>query len=159
MKKLIVLTVFILIASILAAGCGNKEEAGGVHRMPNGDLQETTASLSALPAFLNGQSQEIRLVYQLAGQVHDTLDWIPCYCGCGQSAGHKSNRDCFIREVKADGTVVWDDHATRCGVCLQIAAQTAQMKVQGKSAKEIRSFIDEKYKQGYAAPTKTPMPM
>jgi hypothetical protein len=32
------------------------------------------------------------------------------------------------------------------------------MKKQGKSVQEIRKFIDEKYKEGYAKPTQTPMP-
>ncbi|UQD51001.1 hypothetical protein C0971_02335 [Bacillus methanolicus] len=51
----------------------------------------------------------------------------------------------------------WDDHGTRCGVCLKTAAETITMKQKGKSIKEIRNYIDEKYKNGYAKPAKTLM--
>jgi hypothetical protein len=98
-------------------------------------------------------------VYQLAGQSTELLQWIPCYCGCGESVGHKSNMNCFIKEVKSDGSVVWDDHGTRCNVCLQIAVQSVKMKSEGKTDKEIRQFIDNTYKKGYAKPTDTPMPV
>jgi Protein of unknown function with PCYCGC motif len=37
--------------------------------------------------------------------------------------------------------------------------KSIKMKQEGKSIKEIRHYIDEKYKEGYAKPTKTPMPL
>ena len=83
---------------------------------------------------------------------------MPCYCGCGESAGHKSNLNCFIQEKREDGSIVWDDHGTRCLVCLEIAVQSAQLHKEGKSLKEIRQFIDDTYKEGYAKPTPTDMP-
>ena len=88
----------------------------------------------------------------------DIIKWMPCYCGCGESAGHGSNLNCFIDEIREDGSVVWDDHGTRCQVCLEIAVQSVKMTQEGKSLKEIREFIDENYKEGYAEPTDTPMP-
>ncbi|HTG67939.1 MAG TPA: PCYCGC motif-containing (lipo)protein [Candidatus Udaeobacter sp.] len=144
-------------AALILTACGtSKEENHQTHS--HGDLQEKTASATVMPAFLDGQMDKIRLVYQIAGQATDLLQWIPCYCGCGESAGHKSNLNCFIKEVNEDGTVVWDDHGTRCGVCLEIAVTAAKMKSEGKSDKEIRNFIDATYKEGYADPTDTPMP-
>jgi len=125
---------------------------------PNGDLREATASTAELPTFLDGQSEAVRVAYQVAGTLDDTLQWIPCYCGCGDSAGHRSNLNCFVHEIRDDGTVEWDDHGTRCGVCVQIAMESAQLKQQGKSNLEIRQYIDGKYEQGYAKPTDTPMP-
>ncbi len=47
-------------------------------------------------------------IYTVAGQNAELLDWIPCYCGCGESVGHKNNKNCFIREIKKNGEVVWD---------------------------------------------------
>lgn len=41
----------------------------------------------------------------------------------------------------------------------KIAAKSIKMKQEGKSIKEIRRYIDKKYKEGYAKPTKTPMPL
>ncbi len=128
------------------------------HTHASGDIQEETASADVLPSFLEGQQENIRLVYQIAGQSTEILEWMPCYCGCGESAGHKSNLNCFIEEKREDGTIVWDDHGTRCLVCLEIAVQSAQMHKDGKSLKEIRQVIDDTYKEGYAKPTPTDMP-
>ncbi|MFD2330111.1 PCYCGC motif-containing (lipo)protein [Cohnella sp. GCM10020058] len=133
----------------------NKEES---HAHADTDLLETTSSSEVLPAFLSNQPDEVRTVYQLAAVAEDILQWIPCYCGCGEGQGHKNNFNCFIKEKNDDGSVIWTDHGTRCGVCLQIAVQSARMKQLGATDKEIRTFIDETYKSGYGKPTDTPMP-
>jgi hypothetical protein len=143
---------------LLLVACGKDKDSSHVHMAANGDTREDTASLANLPAFLDNRPNQIRLAYQAAASMRDVLQWIPCYCGCGQNAGHKSNMNCFIHDVKDDGTVVWDDHGTRCDVCQTIALRSAQLKSQGKSNLEIRKFIDAAYHTGYAAPTDTPMP-
>ena len=173
MKKL-----FPLFASmmLILAACGNAakdehteaeheaEHTSGEHAGHDaqthtaGDIQETIASADILPSFLDNQHEDIRLVYEVAGKATDILQWIPCYCGCGDSVGHRSNLNCFIAETREDGSIVWDDHGTRCLVCLEIAVESVQMAQQGKSLKEIREAIDTKYKDGYAAPTPTDMP-
>lgn len=158
MKTKALLMVF--IASLVLAACGSSPESEHIVRLPNGDTQETTSSVDELPTFLDGHSEEMRLVYALAGQSADLLQWIPCYCGCGESAGHRSSKNCFVKDIHEDGSVIWDDHGTRCNICLQIAVESVQMKMNGASDLEIRHFIDEKYSQaGLAAPTETPMPM
>lgn len=164
-----------VVCSTLLAGCSSGTNAGPTAVTPtnassethqhdhqshaaNGDLRETTASLSVLPSFLDELPNQTYLAYKAAAMVRDTLAYIPCYCGCGGSAGHQSNLNCFIAEVRDDGTVVWDDHGTRCNVCTEIALSTAIMLQEGKTAKEIRAAIDEQYREGYAEPTPTPMP-
>ncbi len=152
--------LWMIVGVMLLAGCGGKTEeeshAGHVHA--NGDIQEATSSIIELPTFLDGLHENFGKVYLLAGQHAELLDVIPCFCGCGGSVGHRSNKNCFIKEIQADGTVIWDDHGTRCAVCMEIVVLSAKMKEEGKSDKEIRQFIDETYKEGYAAPTPTPMP-
>jgi hypothetical protein len=143
---------------LFLAACGNDKEASDTYLAPNGDKREQTASLSELPAFLENGSEKQKLAYQAAALLPDTLRWIPCYCGCGDSAGHKSNFNCFIHELRQDGTVVWDDHGTRCDICMSIALKTAQLKSQGKSDSDIRRFIDAGYDKGFANPTDTPFP-
>lgn len=128
------------------------------HKLANGDLQEETASAEILPSFLDQQSDDLKLVYKAVGQATETLKWMPCYCGCAESANHKSNLNCFIKEVKEDGSVVWDDHGTRCIVCVEIAIKSIKQAQEGTSNKEIRKQIDQDYKEGYSEPTKTPMP-
>ncbi|MGG1312683.1 PCYCGC motif-containing (lipo)protein [Cohnella laeviribosi] len=150
--------IVVLSIAFIVSACGSKKEQGHQGHTSNGDLQEKTASVEVLPSFLKGQSESIRVVYEAAGKATDILKWIPCYCGCGESAGHESNMNCFVKEVNQDGSVVWDDHGTRCGVCLQIAAESIKLKQEGKSLKEIRSYIDKTYEKGYAKPTDTPMP-
>lgn len=158
MKKLAIIVVGLGLLAVTA--CGKEQATNGGHsnHAPNGDLRERTASVQKLPSFLDKQTEAVRLAYQAAGKLEDTLKWIPCYCGCGDSAGHKSNLNCFINEVREDGTVEWDDHGTRCGVCVQIAMKSAEMKMQGKSDLEIREYIDNTYSSGYANPTDTSMP-
>lgn len=162
MKKVLLM---LLSSILLLSACGqeNKQENHEEHEdhvghLENGDLQETTASSDILPAFLDTQSEDMKLVYQAAAKVNDVLKWMPCYCGCGDSAGHKSNFNCFVHEIKENGEVVWDDHGTRCAACLETAIASIQMIQEGKSLVEIRNTIDETYKEGYAKPTETPMP-
>lgn len=162
----------ILTASLLLlAACNSSNEATNTqqentpaeqhettHNHLSGDLQETTASRDILPDFLNDKSENLKLVYQVAGQATEVLEWMPCYCGCGESAGHQNNLNCFIAKVHEDGSVVWDDHGTRCQVCLDIAVESIKLHQDGKSLQEIRETIDERYKEGYAKPTPTEMP-
>ncbi|MFS0921296.1 PCYCGC motif-containing (lipo)protein [Brevibacillus sp. 179-C 1.1 NHS] len=155
-----------VIATALITGCSTQtaepttstNHSEQQHSSMPSDIQETTASTKVLPSFLDEVDPNIKMIYQIAGYSNDLLQWIPCYCGCGEEVGHKHNGHCFIKEVKQDGSVVWDDHGTRCGTCLEIAFTSAKMLKEGKSVKEIRTFIDDTYKEGYAKPTPTPMP-
>ncbi|MBO9128376.1 PCYCGC motif-containing (lipo)protein [Bacillus sp. 165] len=122
------------------------------------DIAETTNSFSELPAFLSYGNAFARETYAIAAAHYDLLQWIPCYCGCGQTVQHKNNRDCFIRGIKRNGQVVWDSHAMNCMNCLEIAREAAALQDAGKSIYDIRNYIDNKYKVGYAKPTPTPMP-
>ena len=176
MKKRANLAILGVLAVTVLNGCGAKQAqtpaAGHDHsshgaqktlaanqvQLANGDIQETTASIDVLPTFLDNANQKIKLAYATAAKNNDLLQSIPCYCGCGVSAGHLHNAHCFIKEVKQDGSVVWDDHGTRCDTCMGIAIESAQMKDKGKTTKEIRLYIDQKYREGYAKPTPTPMP-
>lgn len=48
--------------------------------------------------------------YQFAIDHPELLAYIPCYCGCGQEAGHTSNLDCFIKKRNGN-EITFDDHA------------------------------------------------
>ncbi|TLS38062.1 PCYCGC motif-containing (lipo)protein [Pseudalkalibacillus caeni] len=161
MKYKIYIVSLVMILVAFASGCGNEEsqEEQVTHRADNGDLRELTADASTSPDFLNEKDETIQVIYELAPHYKQVLESVPCYCGCGESAGHRDNYDCFVHENKEDGGIVWDDHGTRCGVCLEIAASSMQMSKDGKSLKEIRDSIDSKYNNSdYAKPTPTPMP-
>lgn len=156
--------ILLTAVSLTLSACGSKQEVSNEEHSESqahvhNDKQEKTVSSDVLPTFLSSQREEIQMVYQIAGKSADIIKWIPCYCGCGESSGHTSNMNCFIKEVNSDGSVVWNDHGTRCGVCLQIAVEAVKMKQEGKSLKEIRTIIDNTYKKGYAKPTDTPLPV
>ncbi|WP_332646575.1 PCYCGC motif-containing (lipo)protein [Lysinibacillus sp. 54212] len=162
MKKLSFLLASVLFLSACTSEEPSKSSNDENHKHEEqyvtGDIQEETASAEVLPSFLDNHNETMRLAYQVAGQAPDVLKWMPCYCGCGESAGHGSNLNCFIQEVREDGSIVWDDHGTRCIVCVEIALNSVKMHKDGKSLKEIRNSIDETYKEGYAKPTQTEMP-
>ncbi|MGE8079696.1 PCYCGC motif-containing (lipo)protein [Peribacillus loiseleuriae] len=120
------------------------------------DIHEETSSVDVLPNFMNGKSEDMKLIYTAAANHKDLLEKIPCYCGCSEAVNHKNNYDCFIYENKSNGVVIWDDHGTKCGVCLEIAAQSVIDYSEGKSIEAIRKDIDAKYENGYAKPTPTP---
>jgi Protein of unknown function with PCYCGC motif len=63
---------------------------------------------SALPAAVQRAPSKVQEAYRFAIANRDTLRSIPCFCGCGEE-GHTSNADCYIKEVKSDGSIVFDD--------------------------------------------------
>jgi len=66
-----------------------------------------------LPDFVYSASapQGAATAYQFALSHPQILSQIPCHCGCGQEAGHKSNLDCFIKSRNGND-VKFDDHAS-----------------------------------------------
>ncbi|MBA2870322.1 hypothetical protein HNQ85_000580 [Anoxybacillus calidus] len=159
--KLTVAVGLISINLFLSACASNKDSENKHHHSTesvthSGDVRETTKSIDHLPSFLNKYEEEMAVLYQQVAKHKELLENIPCYCGCDESSGHMNNYDCFVYENKKDGSVTWDDHATKCGVCLEIAAEAIYEYNNGKSVKDIRQMIDKKYKDGYAEPTPTP---
>jgi hypothetical protein len=62
---------------------------------------------SALPANVRQAPPGVREAYRFAIANRDILRQIPCYCGCGPQ--HESNAECYIKGVKPDGSLVFDD--------------------------------------------------
>ncbi len=112
---------------------------------------------SVLPDFVMTASEDVRMAYRYAMDRPDVMIWMPCYCGCGDHAGHKSAKNCFIKEGSTAGDVQFDDHGANCAMCVSIALDTKAMLEQGRSLREIRDYIDEEY--GSIGPgTDTPLP-
>nr|WP_148361277.1 PCYCGC motif-containing (lipo)protein [Bacillus timonensis] len=157
MKKMYVLLMLVLMFGMF--GCSQKEESSESHNKEQvmGDIREETASIDVMPSFLDDKPEEMVTIYQAAAMHKDLLETMPCYCGCADSVGHRDNYDCFVHDNKGDA-VVWDDHGTKCNVCLEIATTAVLEFSKGKTPTEIRAMIDETYKEGYANPTPTPMP-
>lgn len=73
---------------------------------PNGDLTKVV-----WPEFVTGAGPDVRRLYEFQVTNGDLMRYMPCFCGCGASDGHRSNRDCYIKQVNPDGSVVLDDMA------------------------------------------------
>lgn len=161
LKESVTLTVILMTVLLTAcSGKSNPSEAEHTNQeqVANGDLREKTESIDELPTFLDGAHQNLISIYANVPNHQELLEHMPCYCGCGDSAGHTSNYDCFVHENFADGSLQWDDHGTRCGVCLEIANYSMKRAEKGEHPLEIRNAVDQAYKEGYAQPTNTPMP-
>ncbi len=90
-----------LLITVVLGACGGGGN-GGLKLAPASQLRED----------IRRQPPMVREAYQFALANPEVLGQIPCYCGCGQGHGdapHTSVKDCFLREVQPDGTVVWDD--------------------------------------------------
>ena len=81
--------------------------AGSVTRDAIGDKVQTLPK-GELPEF--ARTSDTRRLYQYAVDHGDELQYIPCTCGCVR-AGHKSNRDCYIKSFNKDGTLTFTSHA------------------------------------------------
>jgi len=62
---------------------------------------------SALPAYFRKAPPNVREAYRFAIANRDILRQMPCYCGCG--AEHQNNADCYIKDVKSDGKIEFDN--------------------------------------------------
>jgi hypothetical protein len=59
------------------------------------------------PELFHQASPRIQETYRFAVANQDLLQWMPCFCGCGQM-GHTSNATCYVQEMRDDGSVVLD---------------------------------------------------
>lgn len=98
-RPLWLLSALLTLLFLALAGCGGRQEAG--------QRQLKLAPSSRLPKEIAVGSVMVREAYQFALANPEVLEVIPCYCGCG--ADHGSVKDCFVREVRPDGTAVFDE--------------------------------------------------
>ena len=109
-----------------------------------------------MPDFVRDAPARVKEGYAYAVSNPDDLAAVPCYCGCG-NMGHKSNLSCFISKKAADGTPIYEPHASGCGLCVDIAQDVKQLRAQGKTRRAIRAYIDGTY-SSYGPGTDTPLP-
>ena len=59
------------------------------------------------PQMFHDAPDYIQETYRFAVANQDSLKWMPCFCGCGDT-GHTSNFDCYVAEQRSGGEVVLD---------------------------------------------------
>lgn len=104
------------------------------------------APLSEMPQEVQDAPVVVQQAYQFAAANPDILSHIPCYCGCG-AMGHTSNYACYFSGEQADGSLIFDNHALGCSICVDITLDTMRLQEEGKPVEEIRSFVDATYSQ------------
>jgi hypothetical protein len=128
------LAIATAVAALVAASCGGDEQEAAPTTEPEPATSTTTATEPAgfeerfaqyevadepngdltkvdWPDYVLNAPPEVKELYEFQVENGDLMRWMPCFCGCGQTAGHRSNRDCYIRRVNADGSVVFDPMA------------------------------------------------
>lgn len=141
---------FALITLLAACGMADNDKNGAAH-LHGSETWEETSSVTTLPGFLTNHT---KLTAELYSEVHShahLLSGIPCYCGCMKGTEidepHDSLLRCYWAEHPADdGSVIWTDHSTSCGICKKEMEEVIALSKQGKTADEILKYIDENYK-------------
>jgi hypothetical protein len=115
---------------------------------PVPDPPEVLETLPAgqLPSFLAKasprQKETLTAAYKGAVENYDQYKYIPCYCGCSiYTTKHTGLNDCYIKERKADGNIVFTDHSMTCDKCLEGATMTLEGVAAGRPLKEVRADI------------------
>ena len=78
--------------------------------------------------------ERTRAAYQVAKDIPEVLEQLPCFCGCMTSFGHKNNLFCFK-----------DQHGSGCSICQDIALDAKKMHDQGVPIAKIQDNIKAKY--------------
>jgi hypothetical protein len=78
--------------------------------------------------------ERTRASYQVAKDIPEVLEELPCFCGCMTSFGHKNNLFCFK-----------DQHGSGCTLCQDIALDARKMHDEGRSIAQIQDNIKAKY--------------
>ena len=107
---------------------------------PMGDMRE--AAWAVRPAFTHADAATEQ-AYHYAMAHPEVVQWMPCYCGCG-AMGHGSNLDCYF-EPRADGSIVFEEHASYCSICVDITLRAQQLYDSGQSLNSVRAVIDAEF--------------
>ncbi|NMD72422.1 hypothetical protein HHO41_19305 [Bacillus sp. DNRA2] len=91
----------LLIFTGLLAGCSS-----------NNDLA-LDSKHTEFPDFVLSSPAIVQETYKMAAENPKVLASVPCFCGCNEGAGHKSNLDCFVKNMGSGNVITeWDPHGT-----------------------------------------------
>jgi hypothetical protein len=102
------------------------------------------APMSHMPDFVHTAPADAQHAYRFAAANQEFLTHFPCYCGCVY-LGHEHNLDCYIQDVNTDGTIVYDPHASVCGICVEITNDAARLWGDGLEIDAIHDYIVTTY--------------
>jgi len=134
------------------------DTAGGSGGGTGEDLptpDEIAAGWAARPDFVAGAAQRTQAAYAFSLARPDLLRFLPCYCGC-VAMDHRSNLDCFIKPG-GGSPVAFDEHASFCDICVDIALKAQDMLARGNTLIQMRAAVDSEF-GGLAPGTQTDLP-
>ena len=153
-----VLIIAVLVTASAAAACSSAQPADPVHTAATTMAAMDGAQAAAWagrPAYTHTTARTEE-AYRYAMEHPLVVQWMPCYCGCG-AMGHGSNLDCYF-EPSAGGSIVFEEHASYCGVCVDITLRTKQLATSGAALASIRTAIDAEF-GGVGPGTDTALPL
>jgi len=97
-----------------------------------------------------------RDTYTFAALHPEVVKYVPCYCLCSKTMGHKSLADCFISSYgTSKSPVVWSKHASECVVCTSVGKEARRLFLAGLSVRDIQIEIDRQYRSKFPNRTDT----
>ena len=108
---------------------------------PGGDVGE--GSLAANRPYTLSPAQfshdpKAQSAYQVAKDIPEVLEQLPCFCGCKDGLDHKNNLFCFK-----------DQHGAACDMCQSIALDARTMHEKGMATDQIRQNIIDRYSRAH----------
>jgi hypothetical protein len=120
-----------IVAVAIMAGIAWTSLRGTTEPGDNSSVIEKSAGVLS-PTIFN--DEKTRASYQVAKDIPEVLEQLPCFCGCMTSFGHKNNLFCFK-----------DQHGSGCTICQDIALDARRMHDQGMPIAQIQDNIKAKY--------------
>ncbi len=136
-KTIPIFWTLILVLGLLTTACS------GVTDQKESNKYDLAPS-AGIPLEVQNAPEVVRTAYQFAVANPDVLTQLPCYCGCG-GMGHTSNYACYVAGENADGSLVFDNHALGCSICVDITVDAMRMLDEGQSITAIRFYVDRTY--------------
>lgn len=105
--QLAALLLILVALAGLAAGCAG----GGAGKEPAGKQADSLPEgFPAEPAWFTGLPRQMKEAYVWAAYHHEELQYIPCYCGCGEM--HGGNSACYYQRDAEGKVIAFDRHAS-----------------------------------------------
>jgi hypothetical protein len=130
-SKSILLGITVILVAGLAWYAIQPSEKAGVTSLAAAERPKTLS-----PALFAGDPKA-QAAYQVAEDIPEVLEQLPCFCGCMAHYGHKNNLFCFS-----------DSHGAGCNLCENIALDAKEMHNRGVPVDKIKQTIIDRYSHG-----------
>jgi|GEM_PF-2266210 hypothetical protein len=105
------LAALFLALLVILAGCVGPTPAATPAAAPAHSATSAALPPGQLPDFVLNNSARVQRAYRAALANSVAFTKIPCLCGCvHEPTEHRHLLDCFVKEIRPDGAVVFDRH-------------------------------------------------